>query len=555
MNRKSRLVLLYTGILLTLSVLLFFSSAEVFAHSLSSEENVVIHMQDDGFVPRKLIIEKGATVIFENVGENDHWPASNLHPTHRIYPDSDIAKCGTEDEAKMFDSCRGFKKGENYSFSFLHEGVWRFHDHLNPGLKGTITVEKGEDESESNETTFDDKSQGFFSRVWEVIRNFFTKLFRGPEKSKDDIEFMNGKQQLEVPNNGNEEISFIRVKPTFSEDYDESARISDIHTKNEILGAVLQKIGIGNAMAKLLEESGGGSEFDCHTAAHNIGRVGYEIYQESAFQDCNASCHSGCYHGAMEALLHEKGTQELARNVNTICDKSTTRFGRFECLHGVGHGVMAYVDYDMPEALIECDKLADSFEQTSCYGGVFMENIVTGQGSGARGVGHVTDWVNREDPHYPCIAIDQNYDVQYQCYQMQTGWMLTLFNSDFSRVAMECLTARPDMVPVCYKSFGRDAAGYTFRDPVRILQHCDKVPTEYHEECVTGAVNVIIDFWGPELGDQASEFCSLVSDPSKKSCFITLADRISGLLGTVEEKELLCSTFPPDYQYLCNTIK
>ena len=71
----------------------------------------------------------------------EHWPASALHPTHTVYPGSDIQKCGTSEGDKIFDSCTGLNKGESFSFTFNEKGDWRYHDHLNPNLNGVITVQ------------------------------------------------------------------------------------------------------------------------------------------------------------------------------------------------------------------------------------------------------------------------------------------------------------------------------------------------------------------------------------------------------------------------------
>ncbi|MEK7148275.1 MAG: hypothetical protein AAB758_03170, partial [Patescibacteria group bacterium] len=105
-------------------------------------------------------------------------------------------------------------------------------------------------------------------------------------------------------------------------------------------------------------------------------RLAYEIYGPSVFAKGNSSCHAGYYHGAMEALLKERGTKNLAANINEICSNFKTGYSTFECLHGVGHGVMAYDSYDLPRALTTCGGFETAFAKSSCYGGAFMENIV-----------------------------------------------------------------------------------------------------------------------------------------------------------------------------------
>jgi plastocyanin len=98
----------------------------VFFINFYSSETVIIEMTDSGFQPSELTIEKGTRVKFHNKGENDHWPASDFHPTHGIYSE--------------FDSLEGVSPGDSWSFNFDKVGKWRMHDHLFPEYRGTIIV-------------------------------------------------------------------------------------------------------------------------------------------------------------------------------------------------------------------------------------------------------------------------------------------------------------------------------------------------------------------------------------------------------------------------------
>lgn len=105
-----------------------------------TKENIV-EITSSGFSPKSLIISQGEKVTFINDGYSASWPASAVHPTHKVYPGSDINKCNTAEENKIFDACRGLKQGESYSFIFNEKGNWKYHDHLNPKLLGEIIVE------------------------------------------------------------------------------------------------------------------------------------------------------------------------------------------------------------------------------------------------------------------------------------------------------------------------------------------------------------------------------------------------------------------------------
>jgi len=93
----------------------------------------------EGFSPKTLTITEGTTVTFTNGDSNNHWPASAMHPTHTVYPGSDIKKCGSDET--IFDACKGLGQGELFSFTFNEKGSWKYHDHLSVSSTGTIVVE------------------------------------------------------------------------------------------------------------------------------------------------------------------------------------------------------------------------------------------------------------------------------------------------------------------------------------------------------------------------------------------------------------------------------
>ena len=108
--------------------------------AMSQESNVIIYT-DEGFSPNPLTVKVGNTVTFRNQGSRPVWPASAMHPTHKVYPGSDIEKCGTADESGIFDACRGIEPGGEWRVTFVEAGNWKYHDHLNTSKFGTIVVE------------------------------------------------------------------------------------------------------------------------------------------------------------------------------------------------------------------------------------------------------------------------------------------------------------------------------------------------------------------------------------------------------------------------------
>ncbi|MDO8470936.1 MAG: hypothetical protein Q7S63_03170 [bacterium] len=96
---------------------------------------------DAGFSPSSITIKIGDTIAFVNNSARAFWPASAMHPTHTIYPGSSITKCGTPEEAAIFDSCMPRDPGTSWSFKLTEKGNWNYHDHLNASKYGAIVVE------------------------------------------------------------------------------------------------------------------------------------------------------------------------------------------------------------------------------------------------------------------------------------------------------------------------------------------------------------------------------------------------------------------------------
>ncbi len=102
--------------------------------------SAIITMDDDGYTPNRVTIKAGESVEWVNKSTRDFWPASNIHPTHSLYPDSTIFKCLTPEEQNIFDACLPIESGKTYSFTFNHVGEWRYHDHLRPNKTGIVIV-------------------------------------------------------------------------------------------------------------------------------------------------------------------------------------------------------------------------------------------------------------------------------------------------------------------------------------------------------------------------------------------------------------------------------
>jgi plastocyanin len=96
----------------------------------------------EGYSPETVNVSVGDTVVFISQGSKGTWPASAMHPTHTVYPGSDIKKCfDGSDTSGLFDSCGEIAPGESWSFTFNEAGEWAYHDHKSSDKRGVVVVE------------------------------------------------------------------------------------------------------------------------------------------------------------------------------------------------------------------------------------------------------------------------------------------------------------------------------------------------------------------------------------------------------------------------------
>lgn len=89
------------------------------------------------FSPATVTVKKGGTVTWSNQGSGTMWIAADDHPTHTQYAGTTrMAHC-PDTAGAAFDQCT---TGNNYSFTFEKVGAWEYHNHMNAGQTGTVTV-------------------------------------------------------------------------------------------------------------------------------------------------------------------------------------------------------------------------------------------------------------------------------------------------------------------------------------------------------------------------------------------------------------------------------
>ena len=329
------------------------------------------------------------------------------------------------------------------------------------------------------------------------------------------------------------------------------ADATDLYTSQDDLYSYVKKFGPKATDARLavLSETQG----SCHTAAHETGRFAYELLGDQAFQQCSAECHSGCYHGATEAFFRDHGTSNLAENLKIICSSAQNPFFSHQCIHGIGHGLMAWTGYGLFDALLSCDLLSE--RKDSCWTGVFMENIVGGLAradvaKNPSQADHFTKYLS-DDPLYPCD--DPKLDDKYKgsCYFLQTSRMLQIFGVNWDKVAGACSSAPFVYQQSCFQSMGRDVGGTYPTSAEQEITSCASAPAgELQNGCLIGAVQNTL--WDPSGQDLAIHFCTLLTNKNEKgSCYTTIFQRAPDVFATASDNRAFCRKAESQYQSEC----
>lgn len=260
----------------------------------------------------------------------------------------------------------------------------------------------------------------------------------------------------------------------------------------------------------------------CHQLAHEIGHAGYKKFGDvaAAFAHGDNFCWSGYHHGVLESYVQDIGIDQLPQRLGHVCDEVPGRdqytFGFYNCVHGLGHGLMAVTEDKVVDALHYCDLLDRAWDKDSCYGGVFMQNVINEDLKI-----HTPDF-RENDPYYPCDVVGEQY--KDSCYRMQTSHMLKVMGRDFAKVFAACAKTPDEReIDVCYASLGRDASGSTVSDVAKTKAICAMGKDDRQRRgCIEGAVKDFISFHHSDA--QAKALCVTFEEPLESFCLNVAKD-------------------------------
>ncbi|MFL5487340.1 MAG: hypothetical protein ACJ8AJ_02545 [Gemmatimonadaceae bacterium] len=291
-----------------------------------------------------------------------------------------------------------------------------------------------------------------------------------------------------------------------------------------------------------------------HPLAHALG---YAVRSTPAtatklLSQCDDRYQSGCYHGILQRYFDARIGRPIAQSVLVApCDGlrgTAEQFRLFDCLHGTGHGLMMYHGYDLNASLRDCDRLGADWEQSSCYGGVFMEHNMGAHmqalGNGAFGMhqhtmpGSTVVLFKPNDLQYPCDATPARYRLA--CYELQADLILPAVKQDYRKASAACDAASdPDWVRACYLGLGRNASGSALFQYEGIKKRCDLASPAGMPFCYEGAVRHLA--YAPSELPRGLAFCkSLPEGDSRARCWHGVGLQVSGFFTDPASRQRAC---------------
>jgi hypothetical protein len=298
-----------------------------------------------------------------------------------------------------------------------------------------------------------------------------------------------------------------------------------------------------------------------HQLAHALGRraVVERAGDASIIRDCRPVFASGCYHGVVEASLHAAGRidmTELERLCVSAADPERPA-PAFECIHGLGHGILGARGYDVEATLRDCDALSTSRRAASCHAGVFMEAINAGvgvpgmQGPHPHSGSHEAHTsgppaIDPADPYSPCKAYGDPYAGS--CWLFQGFLILRATGFDAERALRQCDAAPDGRAARCYQSVGHQLTGLLQRGDRWMLDQCARGSAALAAHCAAGATLALNAMdWS---GARAAGLCALAREEWKETCYRTASDALVDLASPAR-RAALCASVEPAYVETC----
>ncbi|PIR83820.1 hypothetical protein COU18_02435 [Candidatus Kaiserbacteria bacterium CG10_big_fil_rev_8_21_14_0_10_51_14] len=315
---------------------------------------------------------------------------------------------------------------------------------------------------------------------------------------------------------------------------------------------------------------------DLHLLGHVVGDELYKQKSVEGIADCTQDFRNACSHSIVIGTLGEFGNGALDA-IREACKKAPGGSGAYTmCFHGLGHGVLAFNEYDFARTQEFCEKTGteeyNNREYAECMGGAVME-IISGGGHDQKTWGEKRGtYLFREEPLSLCQDDFFDERTRAMCYTYITPFLFEAAGGnlgrplpqDFERGFRFCAELPEGSIrDMCFGGFGKEFLVLAQDRDVRRIEDMtqDQMLTVHswcelaHDEvgtneCILSAMQSA--YWGGEnKPDAAILLCSVANEEYRERCFESLAEEVGTYVEDVEYRKNFCSIIAPEYQDTC----
>lgn len=353
----------------------------------------------------------------------------------------------------------------------------------------------------------------------------------------------------------------------------------DFKGASDFFQALAQKKGGAYAYRALAAAAMQGNlppNVDTHLIGHVVGG---ELYKQEGIEGmkyCTDDLRNACSHSIVVGSFLENGIGTLP-DVLKVCDKAPGGSGASSmCAHGLGHGVLAFTDYNLEEAIKICKSIDTEIRRPGdyiqCVGGATME-MMSGVHDRDIWLKQAPNYLSDSDPLMPCDMSFMPEESKPMCYTYLTPHLFevagaSLANPDpkyFPAVFGYCAKIdNADQRRACTGGLGKEFIVLANDRNVQSIEGLsDAALKKTHlwcgmaktvgdnSSCVMTAVQSL--YWGGEnKPDVAIRFCSLAPNAKvKDDCFADLTGAVSYFVSDPGYKQDFCKALPAGYSSKC----
>lgn len=319
------------------------------------------------------------------------------------------------------------------------------------------------------------------------------------------------------------------------------------------------------------------SGIDIHLLGHVVGDVLYKQEGLDGIKVCTHDFRNACSHSIVIGLFLDKGDEALPE-ISEACRRAPGGSGAYTmCFHGLGHGILAFAEYNMEKAIGLCEKTGTEVynyqEFSQCVGGTVMEMIA--------GVHDVETWKKKskiyfkeDDPLYPCTADFMPKEGKGMCFTYITPHLFEAAGGNLANPAPESfekafrfcnkLAKGSPERSACYGGFGKEFIVLVQGRDIRRIEDLDnnQLATVYDwckladsdegtVSCLLSAANSM--YWGGENAYETPvQFCQLIEhDNHQRVCFENMMGAVNFYVQDRSYRSEFCNSLPETYQSLC----